>query len=96
MPNLHFADCFRSDGAPPPPAPALQASQLQLGKHDPNTGWLESILVYGGDGWSLDLSSQFSPDVPEYGVIVPADFESATLCVQPYQGQHQCFPTDIA
>lgn len=50
------------------------------------SGLLRSILVYGGDGWSLDLSSQFSPDIPEYGVIVPGDASNATLCVQPYEG----------
>jgi len=56
-----------------PPTPASQ-------------GWLRSLVVWGGDDWSFDLSSQFQSNVTKYGVIVPNDFDNATLCAVPYQG----------
>ena len=76
---------FDNDQSPPPPLQLEQGALLSPASQV--NGWLQSLLVLGGGNWTFDLSSQFLPNVSEYGVIVPADFDNATLCVQPYQGK---------
>ncbi len=50
------------------------------------TAWLKSLVVSTQGGWSYDLSSQFQSNVSDYGVIVPAEFDNATLCTLPFRG----------
>lgn len=58
---------------------------MQLSGGATSTAWLKSMVV-SGQGWSFDLSSQFQSNVSDYGVIVPAELENATLCTLSYRG----------
>ncbi|KAK9803015.1 hypothetical protein WJX72_000035 [[Myrmecia] bisecta] len=46
---------------------------------------LGAIIVRGHNGTMFDLSSQFQPDIAEYGMMVPETFNNATLCLRPIQ-----------
>jgi hypothetical protein len=62
------------------------APMLPPAPPSPDDGRLAAIVVKGPNQTVFDLSSQFQPDVAEYGVMVPQSFETATLCVMPLQG----------
>ena len=47
---------------------------------------LSAIIVRGPKQTVFDLSSDFHPDVAEYGVMVPQSFVTATLCLRTLQG----------
>ena len=77
-------NCRFSIGAKPSPPPP---AEMHLSLGGPTSAWLKGLVVSGPEDWSFDLSSQFQSNVSDYGVIVPADFENATLCTQPFRGK---------
>ena len=60
---------------------------MQLSFGGPTSAWLQSMVVSGREDWSFDLSSQFQSNVSDYGVIVPFDFDNATLCTVAFRGK---------
>ena len=48
---------------------------------------LSGLIVKGHNGTVFDLSPNFHPDVSQYGAMVGADCQDATLCFDTLEGE---------
>ncbi len=69
-------------GGAPGPAPGWQEGSGAIGRQ------LRALAVTGSNGSAYDLSTSFEPERTAYGAMLPPEAATATLCLQPSEGEH--------